>query len=62
MRRNGVGVILMDEYAKNVVKVKRVSDRVVSLKLDIEGVIMNVVSCYVQQVGCAMEEKEKFWS
>ena len=33
-----------------------------SLKLEIEGVMFNVVSSYAPQVGCEMEEKEKFWS
>ncbi|KAF3688260.1 hypothetical protein EXN66_Car003932 [Channa argus] len=33
-----------------------------SLKLEIEGVMFNVVSVYAPQVGCELEEKEKFWS
>ncbi|KAK3510973.1 hypothetical protein QTP70_027784 [Hemibagrus guttatus] len=41
---------------------KRVSDRVMSLKLQIEGVMLNVVSGYAPQVGCELEEKERFWS
>ncbi|KAK3537298.1 hypothetical protein QTP70_006969 [Hemibagrus guttatus] len=36
----------------------RVSDRVMSLKLEIEGVMLNDVSGYAPQV----EEKERFWS
>ncbi|KAK3522013.1 hypothetical protein QTP70_021391 [Hemibagrus guttatus] len=44
------------------VEVKRVSDRVMSLKLEIEGVMLNVVSGYAPQVGCELEEKERFWS
>ncbi|KAE8281679.1 hypothetical protein D5F01_LYC20678 [Larimichthys crocea] len=32
-----------------------------SLKLEIEGVMFNVVSGYAPQVGCELEEKEKFW-
>ncbi|KAK3513803.1 hypothetical protein QTP70_028878 [Hemibagrus guttatus] len=40
----------------------RVSDRVMSLKLEIEGVMLNVVSGYAPQVGCELEEKERFWS
>ncbi|KAK3528467.1 hypothetical protein QTP70_000123 [Hemibagrus guttatus] len=41
---------------------KRVSDRVMSLKLEIEGVMLNVVSGYAPQVSCELEEKERFWS
>ncbi|KAK3514603.1 hypothetical protein QTP70_021515 [Hemibagrus guttatus] len=33
-----------------------------SLKLDIEGVLLNVVSGYAPQVGCDLEEKVRFWS
>ncbi|KAE8278057.1 hypothetical protein D5F01_LYC23887 [Larimichthys crocea] len=32
-----------------------------SLKLEIEGVMFSVVSGYAPQVGCELEEKEKFW-
>ncbi|KAK3569841.1 hypothetical protein QTP86_005854 [Hemibagrus guttatus] len=61
-KRNGVGVVLKEEYRGNVLEVKRVSDRVMSLKLEIEGVMLNVVSGYAPQVGCELEEKERFWS
>ncbi|KAK3523529.1 hypothetical protein QTP70_001897 [Hemibagrus guttatus] len=61
-KRNGVGVVLKEEFVRNVLEVKRVSDRVMSLKLEIEGVMLNVVSGYAPQVGCELEEKEKSWS
>ncbi|KAK3531808.1 hypothetical protein QTP70_029724, partial [Hemibagrus guttatus] len=61
-KRNGVGVVLKEEFVRNVLEVKRVSDRVMSLKLEIEGVMLNVVSGYTSQVGCELEEKERFWS
>ncbi|MCI4391424.1 hypothetical protein PGIGA_G00134180 [Pangasianodon gigas] len=61
-KRNGVGVVLKEEFGRNVLEVKRVSDSVMSLKLEIEGVMLNVVSGYAPQVGCELEEKERFWS
>ncbi|KAK3544152.1 hypothetical protein QTP86_003162, partial [Hemibagrus guttatus] len=61
-KRNGVGVVLKEEFVRNVLEVKRVSDRVMSLKLEIEGVMLNVVSGYAPQVGRELEEKERFWS
>ncbi|KAK3510144.1 hypothetical protein QTP70_026737 [Hemibagrus guttatus] len=61
-KRNGVGVVLKEEFVRNVLEVKRVSDRVMSLKLEIEGVMLNVVNGYAPQVGCELEEKERFWS
>ena len=36
-RRNGVGIILKEDYAKSVMKVKRKSDRIMSVKMEIEG-------------------------
>ncbi|KAK3556316.1 hypothetical protein QTP70_007123 [Hemibagrus guttatus] len=51
-----------EEFVRNVLEVKRVSDRVMGLKLEIEGVMLNVVSGYAPQVGCELEEKERFWS
>ena len=32
------------------------------MKLDIEGVMMTVISAYAPQVGCLTEEKDKFWT
>ncbi|KAK3514502.1 hypothetical protein QTP70_018662, partial [Hemibagrus guttatus] len=61
-KRNGVGLVLKEEFVRNVLEVKRVSDRVMSLKFEIEGVMLNVVSGYAPQVGCELEEKERFWS
>ncbi|KAK3543928.1 hypothetical protein QTP70_031839, partial [Hemibagrus guttatus] len=49
-KRNGVGVVLKEEFVRNVLEVKRVSDRVMSLKLEIEGVMLNVVSGYAPQI------------
>ena len=60
-KKNGVGVILKEELAKNVFDVKRVSDRVLSLKLVFECQMLNVVCGYAPQVGCQAEEKEAFW-
>ena len=34
-RRNGVGIILKEDYAKSVVEVKRKSDRMMSVKMEI---------------------------
>ena len=60
-KRNGIGVIVREEYIKKVLEVKRGSDRLISVKIEIEGTIMNVVSAYAPQVGCDMEGKEQFW-
>ena len=61
-RRNGVGIILKEDYVKSVVEVKRKSDRMTSVKMKIEGVMVNVISAYAPQVGCELGEKEDFWN
>jgi exonuclease III len=42
-KRNRVGVILKEELIRNVLEVTRVSDRLMCLKLEMEGVMFNVV-------------------
>ena len=61
-RRNGVAVILKEDYIGRVLEVKSVSDRMMHMKLDIEGVMMTVISAYAPQVGCLREEKDTFWT
>ena len=43
-RRNGVGVLLKEGYIKSVLEVRRVSDKVITVELEIEGTLLNVVS------------------
>ena len=38
------------------------SDRVITVNLQIERTLLNVVSAYAPQVGCGKEEKDGFWS
>ena len=61
-RRNGVGIILNEDNIGRVLDVKRVYDRMMYMKLDIEGVTMTVISAYAPQVGCLREEKDTFWT
>ena len=61
-RRNGVGIIVKEECISDIHEVKRVSDRIISVKVDIRGVIVNVISAYAPQVGCEGNEKEEFWT
>ena len=41
---------------------KRVSDIPMYMMLDIEGLVMTVISAYAPQVGCLREEKDKLWT
>lgn len=59
--RNGVGIVLDNELKKKVMCVNRRSDRVMSMKLQLDDIELNILSTYAPQVGCEDEEKEAFW-
>ena len=60
-RKNGIGIVLREELAKSVLQVKRVSDRLTAMKLEVNGSILNIVSAYAPQVNYSVEEKKDFW-
>ena len=53
--------MLREELAESVLEVKRVSDRLMAMKLEVNGSILNIVSVYAPQVNYSMEEKNDFW-
>ena len=57
-RKNGIGIVLREELAESVLEVKRVSDRLMAMKLEVKGSILNIVSAYAPQVNNSMEEKK----
>ena len=59
--KNGVGIVLCEDLKDRVLAVERPSDRVMRMKLDIEGEVWNIISCYEPQTGCTEYEKDKFW-
>ncbi|XP_047270370.1 craniofacial development protein 2-like [Capsicum annuum] len=59
--RNGVGILVDDELRKQVVEVKRVNDRMMSIKLVIGGSSWNIFSMYAPHISLDDEEKKKFW-
>ncbi|XP_042879958.1 uncharacterized protein LOC122258218 [Penaeus japonicus] len=54
--RNGVGVVVRGMHANGVLGMRTITDRMMSLKLEIDGVLLNVVSAYAPQVGGVREE------
>ena len=40
---------------------ERTCDRVMKMKLEIEGEVWHIISCYAPQVGCTQEEKDDLW-
>ena len=58
--KNGVEIVLCEELKHRVLAVERPSDRVMRMKLDIEGEVWNIISCYAPQTGCTEYEKDQF--
>ena len=53
--------MLREELGESVLEMKRVSDRLMAMKLEVNVSILNIVSAYAPQVKNSMEEKNDFW-
>ena len=61
-RKNGIGIVVREEMAESILTDrKRVSDRLIAMKLEVKGSILNIVSAYAPQVNNSTEEKNDFW-
>ena len=60
-KRNEIGIVVREELVESALMVKRVSDRLMAMKLKVKGSILNIVSVYAPQVSNNMEEKNDFW-
>ncbi|XP_068246558.1 uncharacterized protein [Palaemon carinicauda] len=58
--RNGVGIILTGKLKSCVLEVKRLNDRLMHMKLEWDGKILNVISVYAPQTAYTEEEKDDF--
>ena len=56
----GVGVLVASELADRIIRVERISDRVIAVDLVIGEQIVKVVSCYAPQTGRSQIEKKNF--
>ena len=59
--KNGIGIVVSEELVESVLEVKRVSERLMTIQLEVKGSILNIVSAYAPQVNNSMEEKNDFW-
>ena len=60
--KNGVGIVLAAEFLGSILSIKKISDRLLHLRLVIGKETWNIVSAYVPQTGCDEEEKLAFWA
>ena len=56
----GVGVLVAEKWVDSVIDVKRVSERLLVLRLAVGKVVLNIVCVYAPQAGRAAVEKEEF--
>lgn len=61
-KRNGVGIVLDDHLKQRIINVERKSDRIIAIKLAMDGQQpLNIISVYAPQTGCPEQEKQDFW-
>ena len=56
-KKNWRGLVVRKDLVESTLEVKRVSDRLISMTLEVKGSILNIVSAHTPQVGNSMEEK-----
>ena len=56
-KRGGVGILIKEELAKEIVEVKRITARIIKIKLLLEGNLMHVISAYAPQEGRTQMER-----
>ncbi|XP_009782931.1 uncharacterized protein [Nicotiana sylvestris] len=59
--KNIVGILVDREYRESVVEVRRVNDRLMTIKLVVGECTLNVVSAYAPHAGLDEEVKRHFW-
>ncbi|XP_070003141.1 uncharacterized protein [Nicotiana sylvestris] len=59
--KNEVGILIDRDLRELVVEVRRVNDRLMSIKLVVGGFTVNVISAYAPRVGLDQEVKKQFW-
>lgn len=58
---SGVGVLVSEKWIDKVIEVKRVSERMMVLRVIIGRSVLNLVTVYAPQVGRPQTEKEEFF-
>ena len=65
-RKNGIGIVVREELIESFLEAISLSPgfpghRLMAMKLEVKGSILNIVSAYAPQVSNNMEEKTDFW-
>ena len=57
---HGVGMLVADEWIEKVLDLKRVSERVMVVRVIVGRSVLNLISVYAPQTGRSRMEKEEF--
>ena len=57
---SGVGVVVSQDWERNIVNVNRVSERMMVIQFTVGKSVLGVISCYAPQTGIPMAEKKEF--
>ncbi|XP_072934923.1 uncharacterized protein [Epargyreus clarus] len=61
-RRNGVAIVLDNNFKTRIINITRKSDHLIAVKLALDNKqITNIISAYAPQMGCTESEREQFW-
>ena len=60
--KNGVGVIMNEEYSKEVIRVERWGGMIIAVWILVGGQMMCILSEYAPQTGRTQEDKDAFRS
>ena len=52
-RKNGIRIVVREELVESVLEAKRMSDRLMDIKLEVKESILNIVSTYASQLATA---------
>ena len=48
-------------WQDKILEIKRISDRIMTMKLVSGNTMLNIISVYAPQVGCSQQEKDRFY-
>ena len=60
-RKNGIEIVVSEDLVESVLELKRVSYRLMAMKLEVKGLMLNMVSACPPQFGNSIKEKNNFW-
>ncbi|VDL83010.1 unnamed protein product [Nippostrongylus brasiliensis] len=60
-KRNGVGIAVSEALKDSVSAVRRISDRIITVRVDMKDGCWTIISVYAPQTGCSEEGKDEFY-